>query len=290
MSTVPVFRTPDMPDWSPLDRPETYRAHPAFIAREMSARTGGALVGASGCYGMRWTVGPLMVERYTGDAVPQLTEDGRQRLVLWQPLQPDGSRTAGWWPSPKSAGVGMTGYATRNPDDSPYARWSENTKRQAKKFARSGWVIRDVTVDEFLRHYERCIHQGTTVRQVNEAVIRSKLAAHGDRVRLVGAAPSVDARIEAAFMSCDVPETAESLHVCSYICPDALDVGAGSGLMDHWFHTRRERGIRFFDFGMFWRPGDPAAWKGLSRFKSQFGTRLAEYPRPMFRWYRGKGR
>ncbi|MEY4723131.1 MAG: hypothetical protein RLZZ324_644 [Candidatus Parcubacteria bacterium] len=272
----------------PVIRPETYRENPAYMLRDSVGQKGAKIVGRPGCYGARWQHGPLVVERYTGDVPPVLEEDRVPRLVVWQPLHP-APRPKRWWYTPPGMSVGMTGYAPVIKGEAYDKRWSSNVRRQAAKFRKSGWIIREVTPEEYKTAYDRCVHQDFMLRALFAATIDVKIQGHPGLVRLYGAAPSQDARIEAGFICVDVPETMESQHYLSFICKPALEVGAGSGLMDHWFRTGIARGVRYFDFGIFWRKGDPKSWKGNSRFKSSFGTIMMDYPSPYMRWYRGRG-
>lgn len=270
------------------ERKVTYRQHPAYMARENAGMTRATIIGREGCFGSRWFHGPMCVERFTGDIEPEVVRDGQWRIVVWQTLART-DRPKGWLRGFPGMSVGLTGYAPM-PDDGEYSRrWSPHARRQLAKWRKSGWVIREISYDEYVEGYARS-GQDVVLRAMFSSILRSKIRTHPGLVRMYGAAPSADpaARIEAAFASNDVPETSESLHMLSYICPSAFDSGAGVGLMDHWFRTAGGRGVSYFDFGIFWKKGDPRSWKGFSRFKSQFGVRFFRYPTPLMRFTRGK--
>ena len=267
------------------EREVTYRMHPAYMARENSGMAKAKIIGREGCWGSRWYHGPLCFERFTGDVEPEVVKDGIWRLMVWQRVHRT-DRPKGWMRGFRGMSIGMTGYAPLPQTGDPCALWSTHAKRHLKTWRKSGWIIREIGYDEFMQGYARS-NQDVVLRSLFGAVLKSKIASHPGLVRIHGAAPSADARIEAAFAMVDVPETGESLHAFSYLCPAARPVDAGTGLMEHWYAGAQQRGVRWMDFGIFWRKGEPSSWKGYSRFKMQFGTRPVEYSAPLMRFVRG---
>jgi hypothetical protein len=56
-------------------------------------------------------------------------------------------------------------------------------------------------------------------------------------------------------------------------------------MIDHWFQEGIRQGFTYLDFDLFWNQGDPEAWRGFSRFKSQFGIRYIRYPQPFTNYF-----
>jgi len=268
------------------DRKITYRSHPGYMARENAGQTRATIIGHDGCYGSRWFHGPMCFERFTSDEEPTITKDGQWRLVVWQTLKRM-DRPAGWWRGTPGMSIGMTGYAPVPQSGDYLAQWTPHARRHLSRWKKSKWIIREITFDEYVEGYSRS-DQDIILRSLFNSLLKLRITTHPGLVRIYGAAPSATARIEAGFVSTDVPETGESLHTFSFLCPAGRDVAAGTGLMDHWFAVAQARGVSWLDFGIFWRKGDPKSWKGFSRFKSQFGTRFLEYPTPLMRFVSGK--
>jgi hypothetical protein len=263
------------------EREITYRQHPAYLARECGGASRASVVGAwPGSSGMRWFHGPICVERYTGDDDPEPPRDGQRRLLVWQTMR----RTdlpKGWWRGFPKMSIGLTGYAPITDPDAERG-WSSHARRHLARWRRDPtWSVREIGPDEYLAAYARST-QDLVLRVMFGAILKEKLRTHPGLTRILGA--SRDGRpIEAGFVCVDVPETAESTHLMSFIVPTARDTSAAVGLMDAWFRASRERGFRWADLGLFWQKGDPRDWKGFSRFKAQFGTRYLRYPTPLMR-------
>lgn len=267
-------------------RPFTYRQHPAYLKRESDGQARTTLRGLDGCWGTRWFHGPLCFERFTSDQEPELPRDGQTRFITWQTITRT-DRPKGWWRGFPGMSIGRTGYAVV-PETGPIdAAWSAHARRHYKKWLASGWSIREIPLEDYRQAYSGS-SQDALLRAMFGAILSGKLKGHAGLARLYGAAPSPEAPIEAGFISIDSPETSESLHLMSFIRPAAEQVSAGTGLMAHWFDVARAQNVKYLDFGIFWRPGDPRSWKGFSRFKAQFGIKFVEYPVPLIRIVSGR--
>lgn len=268
------------------DRKFSYRGHPAYLLRECGAASRASVVGAPGCVGMRWFHGPICIERYTSDRQPALAPDGQGRLAVWQTIR-RGDRPAGWWRGFSKMSIGLTGYAPI-PEDGEFERgWSSHARRHLARWRRDAtWAARPITAEEYLAAYAHST-QDLVLRLMFGRILKEKLRTHPGLVRIYGAAKDGGA-IEAGFVCVDVPETEESLHLMSFIRPSARGSSAAVGLMERWYRTSAEQGLRWLDFGLFWQKGDPRSWKGFSRFKAQFGIRYLRYPTPLMRLYGGR--
>lgn len=259
----------------------SYRGDPDFLRRECVTTRGSEVVRAGEAFGMRWKHGPFRFERYTGDAVPEPDASGPLRLVIWQP-QNRVAKPKGWIAGFPKMSLGRTGHVAVSGGTGHEKNWSSHARRHLAQWRRqSGWEIAESDIGPFLDAYRRST-QDRVLRLMFSYVLKEKIAGHGERVRLHVARQ--DGEIKAGFACVDVPETGESLHLISFIRPEARDASVGIALMDHWFRTAPLRGIRFLDFGLFWRKGDPRDWKGFSRFKSQFVSTYVDYPAPFLRF------
>ncbi len=59
------------------------------------------------------------------------------------------------------------------------------------------------------------------------------------------------------------------------------------GLIHEWIERERVKGIHYFNFGAFWKKGDPKSWKGYSIFKKKFGVTMVALPPSLIRikWF-----
>jgi hypothetical protein len=261
------------------ERVRTYRGDPEYLRRDCVRGSGTEVVRAGAAWGTRWRHAFLRFERHTSDAEPVPDPDAPFRLVVWQPSGPT-VRPKGWMRGTRAMGIGLTGYAVLKDD---YEKsWPSHARRHLAHWRKQvGWEIVECDASAFLDAYRRST-QDAVLRLMFSSVLKEKVAGHGERVRLTVARHA--GRDLAGFACVDVPETGESLHLLSFIQPDAREASAGMGLMDQWFRTAAARGIRYLDFGIFWRKGDPASWKGFSRFKGQFVGRYVDYPAPFLRF------
>lgn len=261
------------------ERAQTYRANPEYLRRDCVKGSGSEVVRAGGIWGMRWHHAFLRFERHTGDIEPLPDPHAPFRLVVWQPSRPT-VRPKGWMPGLRGMSIGLTGHVILK--DGYEKSWPSHARRHLAHWRKqSGWEIVECDAVAFLGAYRRST-QDAILRLMFSSVLKEKITCHGGRVRLTVARHG--GRDLAGFACVDVPETGESLHLLSFIQPDAREASAGMGLMDQWFRTASARGIRYLDFGIFWRKGDPASWKGFSRFKGQFVSRYVDYPAPFLRF------
>lgn len=260
-----------------------YRACREYFAREATVLQGTTPVSSGAAWGVAWRHGPLRFEKFMTDAEPVRNDTGRLRLTIWQRLtRRDVPR--GWWRAPEDMGLRMTGFSEIA--DDRYARhWTSHARRHAARWAKlvseGRREIVTLDIETYLKEYAKA-DQDAFMKIVYPKVVREKAAAHRDRMRFLGSRRP-GGEIDAGLAYLHVPEVATSMHVAAFVGGAAKEDAAGTGLVARWFEDCHADGMRFLDFGFFWAPGDPRDWKGFSRFKSQFGTRLLRYPRPLMR-------
>jgi hypothetical protein len=257
-----------------------YRQDPGFLRREFAGDARYRfLTRDSGA--MRWNFGPLWFEKWEGDAEPAIESGGPKRLVLWQRGErrdvPPGWKTAPPLPPPL-----LTGFAALA-DGGPET-WTPHARRHLNRWKREkDWEIFGPDLETFLAAYRRAPIK-PSIKSTYEAALRQKIRRHGpDRLRLLGARKRGAAGIAAGFAFLDIPESGQSLHIASFVNPEAERAAAGVGLIEAWFRHGHDRKLSFLDFDLFWTPGDPKERMGFSRFKSQFGVRFVRHPGLLYR-------
>jgi len=268
-----------------------YRACREYFAREsgtVEAVEPVGDVGANHACGVRWQHGPFRFEKFITDDEPPVLP-GKRRLVLWQRIARTG-KVPGWLPGTAGMGFRLTGMAAVVAEKDggralQEAGWSQHGKRHAKRWrsllAAGERTLERLGIEEYLTAYRQA-EQDSFIKTFLPKVLRQKARAHGDRMRF-WASRGKDGALDAGIVILDIPEANTTLHVGGFIRGNAKRESAAVGLISHSMDECRARGIGYFDFGFFWAPGDPADWKGFSRFKSQFGIRLIGYQKPLWK-------
>lgn len=280
----PKVRTQDLRNPPLPEDYVSYLAHPAYIAREVTAQPSFTKVQSGDAHGVAWKYGPFRFERYVGDVEPAYTDQGPFRLMTWQRVErndvPDG-----WKESRFVMRTSRTGYASVSIDADYATHWSSHAKRHRKHWNKqNGWEIVPITMEEYLAAYKRS-KMDAFLKFLFTSLLKQKAKSHGELLHIVGAKrKEPHAPTEAGFAFVDVPETQQSIHLMSFHSELAKTISAGTGLMDYWFQRAPSAGVRYLEFGTFWTPGEPNSWKGFTNFKSQFGVTFHDYPRPLARW------
>lgn len=236
--------------------------------------------------GVTWKFGPIIFERYLSDTEPEVLP-GPSRLVIWQRIR-TGDKPKGWKNFIARADARKTGFAELTKPEY-WNNWSTHAKRHRLKWLenkrKNNWEIYTPTAEEFIDTYKK--HKMSPIlKRLFIGLYKDKLRAQGDLVGIIGAR-QMNGPLEAAFIYVDVPEIKQSFHLISFHSEQAKQSSVGVGLIDEWFKYGISRGFSYLDFCLFWAPGDPKDWKGFSLFKSQFGTRFIDYPKPLFKWAKG---
>lgn len=238
----------------------------------------GEIIGTPGALGTRTRRGPFYFESYTTDTEPILAKQKGIGFISWHRL----ARTdipKGWVKKQKPY-IKQTGFAEIKNPAAYWDDWTDHAKRHRRKSLReSSYTIEPVSADEFTAAYRRESHLFIT-KYPFIGILRYNTKHHGDRFVCIGARDTNGALI-AGLAVLDLPDANISNHTISFIAKRARNTSVGTGLIDAWFQHEIRRGITFLNFGTFWAPKDPFAWKGFSQFKAQFGIHLIRYPRQL---------
>ena len=259
-----------------------FRATDAHVSREGSGDSPWKAVGNPGAVGLRWHHGPLWFEGYYGDTEPMIEPFPHLRFITWQPTT---CRVVprGWYRFWAHINARMTGFAEIHDPDRYTDPWSSHAKRHLRRWQKTqAYELVTMSFEEFCVGYREA-RMSRWLKYLFIDFLRKKIARHGERVEFFGARERASGRFVAGFAVGDVPETRCSVHLASFILPEAESTSVGVGMVDEWFRRSIAKGIRFLDFDIFWAPGDPKDWKGFSRFKQQFGVTFIRYSKPFVR-------
>lgn len=259
-----------------------YRGEPHYLKRECGTSGWRRLVGAAGGYGTAWGFGPFRFARYDGDREPVVDDAGPARLTYWQRTTRR-ETPAGWSRSLIGLPTRLTGFVDLETSPTE-AGWTSHARRHIKHWRRQEkFVIEDVDVERFREMYRRS-KLPSHIRKVFNEMLQQKKRDHGARLHCFGLIRVSDGFLRGGFACLDIPESRQSIHIASFVMPDAERAAGGYGLVERWFRHGREQGLRFMDFDIFWAPGNIPAWKGFSKFKSQFGVTFIPRPPLLARW------
>ena len=261
------------------DAYQPYVSCKAYLEREVGKSILQRVISTNDCAGVETRLGPLVLQHFATDVEPPAGKDGPLRLVIWQPIREPKAET-GWRTLKTQQFFQMTGF-THLDLSRPYTQtWSPHARRHLKTWQKqTAFEIVHPSIQEFIDAYRKSdkpfVLKRLFIRSLKKIVRKQKghVICWGVKRRVRSEAP-----LEAGFVALDVPEAKMMQHFISFIHPGAKDSGAGVALMDAWFAEGVKLKRDVMDFGTFWYPGDPIAWKGFSRFKSQFNITYVRYP------------
>lgn len=252
-----------------------YRMCRSYMEREAENQRNTIIIGSDDCPGYRTRYGSSTIDKFFGDALPRI-EEGK-RLIVWRPFTRTDHPT-GWLQSDLIGNIGLTGIA---PVTREYWKsWSGHAQRHRTKWTHENeWALRELSLEEFLSAYSKTKKE-FSLKKLFSLMLARKVRGHGDRVRLIGASRAGEREVFAGFASLTIPESRQAVHLISFIHAPARGSSVGVGMMDDWFSFGQKNGLRFLDFGLFWKKGEPKSWKPWSNFKSQFGIHFIMHPSP----------
>ncbi len=243
--------------------------------------------------GIRWALGPLCFEEYTGDSEPDIDAArggtlARPRTVMWHRVRRTDT-PRGWYAFSKKPWR-VDGVCPLQTGDDYTRRWHKNARRDLRLWQETHaqhYTIEPVLLGEYAHAYRQSLvakrvdlerlyqlerRQQTAAKEHTELwVVRNK---NGTIVGGTGVIYS--------------PTCKHSTHFAPFITKEGRGVFAATALVDHWFAQTKERGYSFAVTTNFWFKSQPRGWKGFSEFKSHFGFEFVQYPPTLYKFVGGK--
>ncbi len=243
--------------------------------------------------GIYWQLWPFSFENYYSDTEPNIIELPAEkkrpiRIIMWQ-RRLYGFSSSDWQIFSKKPFL-KTGFAPLV--DSQYVKhWSETARRELKKWRTvyfgTVYVVRSISYDEFAKGYLKST-LGYLLRQsmLFEVSVRTKN--EKTPVAFYGVERISDKKLVAGLAVMESPSLSISYYLAGFFTKDAEHDPVMTGLFDFWFQDAIARGLKFIDFGNFWKPGDESSWKGFSMFKAKFNPLYFFYPAKLYKFRWGK--
>jgi len=241
--------------------------------------------------GIYWRIWPFSFEQYGGDTEPAILPlpAGLRmpfRVIMWRrTLRPD--IPEGWFAFSERPSFKI-GFTPLTPEYTK--RWSESAKRALKAWrALSGvkYRIEEIEREEFGRSLKKSTLPLTMRDSVFwEIDLRGKNPL--TPVRLFGVRRISDGKLVAGMARMYSSVSPISYYMNGFYLKEVAEDPLMMGLFDDWFSDALKKGIRFLDFGTFYKAGDDGAWKGFSVFKAKFNPLYFFLPPVLykFRWGR----
>lgn len=243
------------------------------------------IVGTCGCFGISSRYGRFVVEDYCSDQEPACDKGEKRTLINWQSYT---KRDQSGWVINHLVGADFQrgfGIIDEQNLNSYWKSWSSHAKRH-----RTLWLRQDiyemvrVDLDVFTVAYHASKKLDWLTRTGMVRVLAYHLNRHPSDVKCYVAREKSTQNIIAGLAVIDYSDIAQSCHTVSFFREDVRHTSVGVGLIDHWYACGIKEGIRFFNFGLVWKKGDPRAWKGYSQFKRQFDLYLLQYPKSFIKF------
>lgn len=239
---------------------------------------------SNGVRGTRWHCGPLYMEEYVSDQEPQVIPYHKHRVVFWQRIH--GSITPkGWHEGFFAKSPKLIGYSTISGEDY-WNDWPKTTRYYRRRWIdtliHKKYSIDVITLEEYSAAYlESRVFGVVGDQQIKK--LEKKMCESSHNITLWGAKLLNTGKIVAGIAVINSPTYNSSYYLCGFLNEVAKSDNVMIGLIDHWFSNSLIQNIRILDFGLFWQRGDPKAWQGFSKFKSQFNIKFVSLPARLFK-------
>ncbi|MEI7425622.1 MAG: hypothetical protein WCK16_01680 [Candidatus Moraniibacteriota bacterium] len=240
-------------------------------------------IGKAGCLGQRYSFSFFAIEWYICDQEPTIIPWKGLRLIIWRPITKVKNRK-GWWRNflCKEEQELQLGFAENS--QNYWHTWSTHAKRHREKWKNNQqYVLRKATITEFEKAYLASGKLDFLLRTGFMRVLYFHHKKHAENLDLYLVKNKQTEKDIAGLATVNYPDVSQSRHTISFIYEEAQKTSVGYGLIDNWFLQTQKLGIKWLDFGVVWKKGNPNSWKSYSKFKQQFGLRLIKYPRSYFK-------
>jgi len=261
-----------------------------FLSAERFANFPYRFVGTSPRLGVRWEIfgGRLGLETYTGHDEPVIMPADKPRIVFWRPVGTP-QKIKGWWRLPlQSNPIYLTGFTQVDDPAQYFASWDRRVREYRNQFykkqAAGDYRIVPVSAEVFAKDFPRKgKYRAFYDYSMNKIMRCSELFGPDSHYYEV---LDKAGHVRAGLLATDSPQENYSRYMVGFRNNENVDQCIGVGIIDHWFREGISRGIRYFDFGVFWVPGNPPSWKGFSHFKAQFGVKYIRYGKTLIKFVR----
>jgi hypothetical protein len=174
-----------------------------------------------------------------------------------------------------------TGYSLLEDADYP-KKWNERARRARKKFLTSGWVVKAVTHDEYVTAF-----RATKVKHWYKSDYISyykkitSIAPESIR-QWICYDPSGKA---VAGLAVHDYNGDHSVHLSAFTGKDAYPIQWGTGLIDEWYRSSLDMGIKYLSFDQLRQRWWPSEQRWYTEFKKNFIDFGLSFPKAYFKFF-----
>jgi hypothetical protein len=243
--------------------------------------------------GMRFALGPICFEEYTGDSEPDVDAAcsgtlARPRVVMWHRVRRTDKPPR--WSAFSKKPWRIDGVIDLKPNVDYTDAWHKNARRDLRRWRElfaQNYSVERIALQEFAEAYKKSLIAGRVDLERLHQLERRFALQTKEHIEL-WAVRGKSGKIVAGTGIIYSPTYGHSTHFAPFITEEGRSVYAATALVDHWFAETIRLGCRFAVTTNFWFKGQPRGWKGFSEFKSHFGFDFVEYPPTLYRFVGGK--
>lgn len=239
---------------------------------------------------------PLFIAVSFGDKEPSIPK--RRGFALWPTvyvwdrlIEKSKSEERGWKRVGLSPRKRLGVLEVRN--DEYYKSWGDTTKNLRNRWLKlkgNAYEILELKREEFLSYYKKSdvykrLDKDTTRRVIKATTQRDESGVL--RVHYLVLKNIESGQIKAGLAYEVSSSSTNTYYSIGFLSDHKEKDPLMTGLLIEWIERERCRGNHYFNFGLFWKEGDPKSWKGFSEFKMKYGVRIYDLPQSLIKikWF-----
>ena len=165
------------------------------------------------------------------------------------------------------------------------SKWNDRARRALKKYEKSGAEVRAVDADTFIEAFKK-----SHVKTWNYKMIKNDYIRNYKRIRSF--APDKVRQwlvysewLAVAGLACIDYVDNHSVHFVAFTGTAAYPIQWGTALIDEWFRSSIEKGIKYITFDQLRNPHGPSDQRGYTEFKENFVEHRLSFPKAYFKMF-----
>lgn len=221
-------------------------------------------------FGLQKDFGFFRLEKYVSVKEPEISSFGKPKIVIWQRignLKPQ----SGWFKIPFKFLTKKIGVVPLK--ENYFQNWSLHHQHHLKRWLKKkDFDIVRTSLEKFLFFYDKSKHVDFIFRWGIKNVLRFHYQAHPENLNFFLVLKKPENKVVGGLAVLDYPDISQSFYLISFLSEEGKKNSVGVGLFDFWHKISLAKNLKFLNFGILWKEGDPKSWQGFSNFKKKFGV------------------
>lgn len=237
---------------------------------------------------------PMIIQVYQGDTRPGIGNKRylTPRILAWDRIQQNSKADTSGWLSVGKSSRKLYGFLEIR-DDKYIYKWNDTARYGLRKWQsvyKCQYDIIEVSFAKFSVLYKQSETYLLMDKNTRDnAVTSSEKRNVSGRLRMIYLLlKEKDTGISSAGLAYESSqESTNTYYSIGFLKSYQEKTPLMIGLIHEWIERERIKGMHYFNFGAFWKEGDPKSWKGYSFFKKKFGVTMIELPPSLIRikWF-----